>query len=52
MNEGERNNNAYVLAAAFNDFGVYQSLAESYVMNYQTKNFIRAEIKEQYEVAY
>ena len=52
MNEGERNNNAYVLAAAFNDFGVYQSLAESNLMNYETKSFTRAEIKRTIESAY
>ena len=52
MNEGERNNNAYVLAAAFNDFGVYQSLAESQLMNYETKNFNRAEIKRTIQSAY
>ena len=28
MNEGERNHNTYVLASAFNDFGVTQTLAE------------------------
>jgi len=52
MNEGERNNNAYVLAAAFNDFGVYQSLAESVLMNYRTKTFTQSEIKRTIESAY
>ena len=32
MNEGQRNQNAYVLAMAFNDFGINKSLA-SYVLN-------------------
>ena len=48
MNEGERNNNAYVLAAAFNDFGVYQSLAESNLMNYRTKTFTQIRDKKNY----
>jgi len=52
MNEGERNNNAYVLAAAFNDFGIYQSLAESNLMNYRTKTFTQSEIKRTIESAY
>lgn len=52
MNEGERNNNAYVLASALNDFGVYQSLAESVLNNYQTKNFDREEIRRTIRSAY
>tara|TARA_R100000935_G_scaffold14166_1_gene28470 strand:+ start:801 stop:3218 length:2418 start_codon:yes stop_codon:yes gene_type:complete len=52
MNEGERNNNAYVLAAAFNDFGVYKSLAESTLNNYQTKSFTKSEIKRTIDSAY
>ena len=52
MNEGERNNNAYVLAAAFNDFGIYQSLAESVLKNYQTKTFNQEEIKRTITSAY
>ena len=52
MNEGERNNNAYVLAAAFNDFGIYQSLAESQLMNYRTKTFTISEIKRTIDSAY
>ena len=47
-----RNNNAYVLAAALNDFGVYQSLAESVLKNYQTKNFDREEIRRTIRSAY
>jgi len=52
MNEGQRNQNVYVLAAAFNDFGVYKSLAESNLMNYRTKNFTKAEIKRTIDSAY
>ena len=52
MNEGERNNNTYVLASALNDFGVYQSLAESVLSNYETKSFTRSEIKRTIDSAY
>ena len=37
--EGERNNNVYVLAAAFNDFGVNRSLAEYVMSEFQTRDF-------------
>lgn len=44
MHEGQRNHNAYVLAMAFNDFGINKSLA-SYVLNqYATSDFPIREI--------
>jgi hypothetical protein len=45
MIEGQRNHNVFVLASAFNDFGVTQTLAE-YVMNgFSSKDFDQNEIK-------
>ena len=44
MQEGQRNHNAYVLAMAFNDFGVNKGLA-SYILNqYATSDFTLREI--------
>lgn len=52
MNEGQRNHNAYVLAMAFNDFGINKSLA-SYVLNqYATNDFPIREITTTIESAY
>ena len=52
MSEGQRNNNAYVLAAAFNDYGVTQTLAEYVLNGFETASFKRAEIKRTIESAY
>ncbi len=52
MSEGQRNNNAYVLAAAFNDYGVTQTLAEYVLNGYQTSSFSRSEIKRTIVSAY
>lgn len=52
MNEGQRNHNAYVLAMAFNDFGINKSLA-SYVLNqYATNDFPIREISITIDSAY
>ena len=52
MNEGQRNHNAYVLAMAFNDFGINKSLA-SYVLNqYATNDFPIREIAITIDSAY
>jgi len=52
MIEGQRNQNIYILAAAFNDFGVNQTLAE-YVMNsFSSQNFSATEIKRTISSAY
>ena len=50
--EGERNNNVYVLAAAFNDFGVNRSLAEYVMAEFQTRDFPMSEIKTTIDSAY
>ncbi len=52
MNEGERNNNTFVLASAFNDFGINKSLASYVLNNYQTKDFGISEIQRTIDSAY
>ena len=52
MNEGQRNNNAYVLAAAFNDYGVTKTLAEYVLSGFETSSFKRTEIKRTIDSAY
>ena len=44
LRNGERNNNVYILAAAFNDFGVPKTLAEYVMSNFDSKDFNRNEI--------
>ena len=52
MIEGQRNHNIFVLASAFNDFGVSKTLAE-YVMNgFSSKDFKKGEIKRTIDSAY
>jgi len=52
MSEGQRNHNAYILAMAFNDFGVNKSLA-SYVLNqYACADFSLKEIAITIDSAY
>ena len=52
MTEGQRNQNVYVLAMAFNDYGINQSLA-GYVLNqYATRDFPQREISRTIESAY
>jgi len=52
MHEGQRNQNAYVLAMAFNDFGINKSLA-SYVLNqFATDDFTLREIATTIDSAY
>ena len=52
MVEGQRNQNVYVLAMAFNDYGINKSLA-SYVMNsFATKDFNLTEIQRTIDSAY
>tara|TARA_R100001480_G_scaffold50589_2_gene63889 strand:+ start:317 stop:2725 length:2409 start_codon:yes stop_codon:yes gene_type:complete len=52
MIEGQRNQNVYILASAFNDFGVNQTLAEFVLNNYATKDFKQIEIKRTIQSAY
>jgi len=49
---GERNNNVYVLAAAFNDFGIDKNLAIMVMSNFESKDFSRAEILRTISSAY
>jgi hypothetical protein len=51
--EGNRNNHTYILAAAFNDFGINSSLSEHiFLNNYQSSNFTASEIKKTIKSAY
>ena len=52
MIEGQRNQNVYILASAFNDFGVNQTLAEFVLNNYAKKDFKQLEIKRTIQSAY
>jgi len=52
LKNGERNNNVYILAAAFNDFGVPQNLAEYVMGNFDSKDFNLNEIKRTIQSAY
>lgn len=52
MSEGQRNHNAYILAMAFNDYGVAKTTA-SYILNqYATDDFSIGEIHTTIESAY
>ena len=50
--EGERNNNIFILASAFNDFGVSESLANYILCDYQSKDFSKSEITQVVRSAY
>jgi len=52
MTEGQRNQNAYVLAMSLNDFGVNKSLAEYILSGYASKDFNEHEIKRTIDSAY
>lgn len=52
MIEGKRNENAFILAAAFNDFGVAQSLATYVLSQHESDSFTGAEIRRTIESAY
>jgi hypothetical protein len=52
MVEGQRNNNAYILAAAFNDFGVSRSLSEYVLGRYVSESFPQSELKTTVDSAY
>jgi len=52
LNSGERNNNVYILASAFNDFGVNKTLAEYVMGNFVSKDFPQSEIKRTIHSAY
>lgn len=52
MVEGQRNQNVYVLAAAFNDYGINKSLAAYVLGKYATNGFTMTEINRTIESAY
>ena len=52
LRDGERNNNVYILAAAFNDFGVPRTLAEFVMSNFDSNDFSRSEILRTINSAY
>ena len=52
LKNGERNNNVYILASAFNDFGVPQNLAEYVMGNFDSKDFNLNEIRRTIQSAY
>jgi len=52
MTEGQRNQNVFILAMAFNDYGIAESLA-GYILNqYASKSFSLQEIKRTLDSAY
>ena len=52
MIEGQRNHNVYVLAMAFNDFGINKSLAEYILKQYTSPDFTLKEIQTTIDSAY
>ncbi len=52
MTEGVRNQHAYILAMAFNDYGINKSLASYVIERYQSKGFTKREIKTTINSAY
>jgi hypothetical protein len=52
MSEGQRNHNAYILAMAFNDFGINKSLAVYVLNHYSSEDFTTKEIAITIDSAY
>lgn len=52
MVDGERNHNIYILAAAFNDYGINKSLAEYIIGQFEQTDFPISEIKATINSAY
>lgn len=52
MAQGQRNQNTYVLAAAFNDFGINKSLASYVLGRYESSGFSLKEIQRTIDSAY
>lgn len=52
MVDGERNQNVYILAAAFNDYGVNKSLAEYIIGQFEQPDFPMSEIRTTINSAY
>ena len=49
---GERNNNIYILASAFNDFGISKTLAEYVMSTFTSDDFPTAELRRTIKSAY
>ena len=52
MKSGERNNNIYILASAFNDFGVNKTLADYVMGSFVSEDFTMSELKRTIKSAY
>ena len=52
MIEGQRNHNVYVLAMAFNDYGINKNLAQYICNQYQSSDFTISEIEQTINSAY
>ena len=52
MVEGQRNHNVYVLAMAFNDYGINKNLAQYICNQYQSRDFTVSEIEQTINSAY
>lgn len=52
MVDGERNHNVYILASAFNDYGINKTLAEYIIGQFEQPDFTMAEIKTTINSAY
>jgi len=52
MTEGQRNHHVYILAMAFNDFGIAKSLASFICTQYSSKDFSKKEIETTINSAY
>lgn len=52
MIEGKRNQHAFILAMAFNDYGINKSLASYIIEKYQSSDFTRREIQRTIDSAY
>ncbi len=52
MVEGQRNHNVYVLAMAFNDYGINKNLAQYICNQYQSSDFTLKEIEQTIDSAY
>ena len=52
MNQGQRNQNAFILAMAFNDFGISQTTASLVINQYKSRDFNATEINNTIKSAY
>tara|TARA_R110002167_G_C12690464_1_gene652369 strand:+ start:566 stop:2980 length:2415 start_codon:yes stop_codon:yes gene_type:complete len=52
MVDGQRNNNVFILASAFNEYGINKSLSEYVLGQYSSSSFPMSEIKQAIDSAY